>query len=246
MLGANNVRAQIKDHLERQAPLTVVTLDDLYGLPGITVGQRSSVRAAIYGLCAGTPVSERSKPSSYYGIRLKLNSGKQVILSLPGLPREDLLCDHESDNTTDRVIQRLQTQYGIETINYWVKSAQHRSVVQAAKGMKTAKSRDHNECKLCKHEENPNPEPVSACHIISRKALFWKTLDTVEKVNNDIFSEKATVQIQEMLKNTELHSDAKFIVTLCREHNKMLLQALKQSLTQQESEKVSEQENSLF
>jgi len=246
MANTGTIRSQIKDYLGELEPLAVVTLEQLYQLPGITAAERPSVRAAIYGLCAGTPVSESNKPSTYYGIRLKLRNGMQVILSLPGIPRDMLMKDHASNETNEQIIKRLQKRYGVEAINYWGKSAQHRSVVQAAKGMKTAKSRDLNRCKLCEQEGASDQKNVSACHIISRKTLFWKSLDEVEKINNTIFSEKATLQLQEKLKNDELHSSSKYIVTLCCEHNKMLLQALQQSLSQQQSEKEFERESPLF
>jgi hypothetical protein len=200
----------------------------------MTLEHRHSVRAAIYGLCAGTPVSERSKPTAYYGIRLKLNNGQQVILSLPGISREDLLNDHESDTKTERIIQSLQNKYGVEVIKYWGKSAQRRSVDQAGSGMRTAKARDNNFCLHCKIEGETTQRPISACHIISRKTLFWKSLDEVDKIKNDIFTEKATIQLLEKLKAYDLHSNPKYIVTLCRDHNKMLLKALSLSMTQQD------------
>ena len=106
MAKAESVMATVRGHLKRLEPLTAVTLENLYNLPAITTEQRHSVRAAIYGLCAGTPVSERSKPSVYYGVRLRLENGKQIILSLPGIPREDLLNDHESDTKAKRIIRK--------------------------------------------------------------------------------------------------------------------------------------------
>lgn len=245
MAKLDSVMATIREHLKQLKPLTVVTLADLYNLPSITAEQRHSVRAAIYGLCAGTPVSERSKPSIYYGVRLKLENGKQFILSLPGIPREDLLNDHESNTTTGRIIERLQKKYGVETINYWGKSAQRRSVDQASKGMRAAKTRDQK-CLLCKHEGVEKSEKVSACHIISRKTLFWKAIDEVEKVTGKLFTEEATKLLQKKLQESELHSNSKYIVTLCHEHNKVLLNVLKQSLSDLESNEQSEQEVFLF
>jgi hypothetical protein len=246
MSKADSVRSQIRDYLGEKAPLTAVTLDELYKLPLITEEQRHSVRAAIYGLCAGTPVSECNKPTIYYGIRLKLNNEKQVILSLPGIPREDLQNDHKSNTKTERIIQGFQKKYGVETINYWGKSAQRRSVDQAGKGMKTAKKRDNNSCLLCNIAENISQEPVSACHIISRKTLFWAVLDEVEKRKGNIFSEEATSLLLSKLKNDELHSDPKYIVTLCLAHNNMLLKALSVSLSPQESDQETKKDDLLF
>lgn len=246
MAKSDSVMATIREHLKQLDPLAVVTLESLYTLPSIVVEQRHSVRAAIYGLCAGTPVSERNKPSVYYGVRLKLENGKQVILSLPGIPREDLLNDHESDTKTERIIKRLQETYGVETINYWGKSAQRRSVDQAGKGMRKAKARDNNVCLLCKHEEVDKQESVSACHIISRKTLFWKAIDEVEKIIGKLFTEEATKLLQTKLKDNKLHSDSKYIVTLCQTHDKMLQNALKQTLSDQESDQELKQESFLW
>ena len=243
MSKADSFRAQIKVLLKNKAPLTPVTLDELYS--EVTLEQHHSVRAAIYGLCAGTPVSERNKPTKYYGIRLKLNE-KQVILSLPGIPREDLINDHESDTKTERIIQGLQKKYGVETINYWGKSAQRRSVDQAGYGMRSAKTRDGNSCLLCNIDGQVNQEPVSACHIISRKTLFWAALDEVDKIKGNIFTEEATFLLSTKLKNNELHSNPKYIVTLCREHNNMLLKGLSQSLSLQESDQETKQDDLLF
>lgn len=236
----------IREHLKQSEPLTVVTLEALYKLPSITSEQRHRVRAAIYGLCAGTPVSERSKPSKYYGIRLSLNNQKQCILSLPGIPREDLQSDLESDTKTEQIIKRLQKKYGVTTINYWGKSAQRRSVDQARSGMKSAKTRDNISCKLCNVEGETAQKSVSACHIISRKTQFWATLDTVDKIKGNIFSEDATILLEKQLKENPLHSDPRYIVTLCREHNDTLLKALGQSLSEKESEQEFDREASLF
>jgi hypothetical protein len=241
-----SVRSQIRNYLGEKAPLTAVTLDDLYCLPLITTEQRHSVRAAIYGLCAGTPVSERNKPTKYYGIRLKLNNGKQVILSLPGILRDDLQNDHESDTKTERIIQGLQKKYGVEPINYWGKSAQRRSVDQAGYGMRSAKKRDGKSCLLCNLDGQINQQPVSACHIISRKTIFWAALDEVDKTKGNIFSEEATFLLSTKLKDNELHSNNKYIVTLCREHNNMLLKALSLSLSPQESDEETIKDDLLF
>lgn len=242
----DSVRAQIQEYLKGKNPLTPISLEELYGLDGITHEQRHSVRAAIYGLCAGTPVSENNKPSKYYGIRLILNNGRQYILSLPGIPRKDLQKDHKADTETERIIQRLQKKYGKETINYWGKSAQRRSVDQAGTGMSTAKKRDGRSCLLCNLEGETHQKTVSACHIISRKTLFWAALDEIDKIKNNIFSEEATILLGKRLKDNPMHSNHQYIVTLCREHNDMLLRALSQSLSSDESEEATEKEASLF
>lgn len=246
MANENSVRQQIRDYLSKMNPLEAVTLQKIYADLKFTPEQQASVRAAIYGLCAGTPVSSRNKPTVYYGIRLKLKNSGQIILSLPGLPREDLANDTTHEPEISRIIKRLQDKYGIEVVNYWVKSAQRRSVDLASKSMREAKVRDENVCRLCALDGVDTQTSVSACHIISRKTLFWKAIDEVEKSTGELFSAKATVLLQEQLKSNKLHSDPKYIITLCNEHNKVLLTALKQSLSDQESNQQSEQESFLW
>lgn len=248
MANENSVRQQIRDYLSKMNPLTAVTLQEIYASLRFTPEQQASVRAAIYGLCAGTPVSSRNKPTVYYGIRLKLENSRQIILSLPGIPREDLVNDTKLEPEISRIIKRLQDNYGIEVVNYWLKSAQRRSVDQASKGMREAKIRDKNSCRLCALDSVNTPAPVSACHVISRKTLFWKAIDEVEKTvgTGKLFTEEATKQLQNKLKDNELHSSSKFIVTLCHEHNKTLLSALRHALSDQESDQESEQESLLW
>lgn len=246
MANENSVRKQIRDYLSKMNPLTAVTLQEIYASLKFSSEQQAGVRAAIYGLCAGTPVSSRNKPTVYYGIRLKLKNSGQIILSLPGLPREDLANDTTHEPEISRIIKRLQDKYGIEVVNYWLKSAQRRSVDLASKSMREAKVRDKNGCKLCALDGVDTQESVSACHIISRKTLFWRAIDEVEKAVGELFSEKATVLLRERLKSDKLHSNSNYIVTLCNEHNKVLLTALKQSLSDQESDQEFEQESFLW
>jgi hypothetical protein len=136
MAKENSVRARVRDYLEKKAPLSCVTLNDLY--QQFIPEQFNSVRAALYGLSVGTPVSERNCPSKYYAIRLNL-SDKEIFLSLPGVPSEDMKNDIGSKEKTKRIMNRLQSKYGNETVDYWVQSAQHRSVVLAANGDENSK-----------------------------------------------------------------------------------------------------------
>lgn len=225
-----SVRARVRDYLEKKAPLSCVTLNDLY--QQFVPEQFSSVRAALYGLSVGTPVSERNCPSKYYAIRLNL-SGKEIFLSLPGVPSEDMKNDIGSKEKTKRIMNGLQSKYGNDTVDYWVQSAQHRSVVLAAKGMRTAKKRDNKTCLLCTIAGNDSNQPVSACHIVSRKTLFWAALDEVDKIKGTIFSNEAVRALKEKIKKSELHSNPNFIVTLCLEHDRLVQSALNGSMMRQ-------------
>ena len=234
MTKTDSVRARVKDYLEMKAPLSLFTLDDLY--PIFTPEQSNSVRAALYGLSVNTPVSERNCPSKYYAIRLKLGDN-EVFLSLPGVPSEDLKKDLLSKNRTEEKIAGLQKKYGKETIDYWVQSAQHRSVVLAASGMRAAKKRDDKTCLLCGLEGNNNMRSVSACHIISRKTLFWEALDEVERLKGNIFTDDAVNLLKTKIKDDDRHSGLEFIVTLCLEHDNLLKDALLDSMTRTQCNK---------
>jgi ribosomal protein S20 len=227
MLKNDSVRSKVKEYLEKQSPLTPVMLDDLY--PLFTTAQSNIVIAALHGLSVGTPVSERNCPSKFYAIRLKLGD-KEVFLTLPGVPSGDLRKDVLSKNRTESTIARLQAKYGKDTVDYWVQSAQHRSVVLSASGMRGAKKRDKKTCLLCGVGGRDAKQPVTACHIVSRKTLFWEALDEVEKVKGNIFTDEAVTSLKLKLKNNDLHSNLKFIVTLCLEHDNLLQAAVSESV----------------
>lgn len=218
----------IASFLEKLPPLTQVSLGELYKL--VNDGSKQpNVRAALYSMSVGTPVSERNKPKVYYAIRLEL-VGKEVFLALPGVPAEELRKDKLSTERTDQIIQRLCSDYGSETIAYWMQSAQHRSVVQAASGMRAAKKRDNKTCLLCTIEGQTNNKSVSACHIISRRTLFWEALDKVEKMKKSIFTDDSVRVLKDLLKRSDRHSNSQFIVTLCLEHDNLLQDAFDGSI----------------
>lgn len=222
-----SVRADVIEILNGKEPLSVVTLNELYmRLPS---ANRDAIRAALYGVSLGTPVSERNNPSAFYAIRLQLTK-QEVFLSLPGVPSKDLRTDILSIEKTNGIIRRLQNKYGKEVIDYWVLSAQHRSVTLARPGMKEAKERDQYACLLCSHEDRISDKPVSACHLVSRRTLFWSTLDEVEMIKGNIFTVEAVEMLKSRLKDNELHSDAKYIVTLCREYDNYLQEVLSGSI----------------
>jgi hypothetical protein len=100
-------------------------------------------------------------------------------------------------------------------------------------GMKTAKKRDNKTCLLCTIEGHESNQPVSACHIVSRKTLFWAVLDEVDKIKGTIFSNEAVRALKEKIKKSELHSNPNFIVTLCLEHDRGLQSALNGSMKRQ-------------
>ncbi|WP_224961246.1 hypothetical protein [Geomonas subterranea] len=223
---SQTIRSQLLWHLEKLPPLSPITLTELYKLPFVPQGKEHAVRAALYGVCVGRTVSVRQKPKKFYGIRLELHSGKEVVLSLPGLPREALNLDHGHGGEVNRIIKRLEKGYGKMTIGFWVKSSQRRSVEQAASAMRKAKARDIKACRLCEVEGQTEPRRVRACHLVSRRSSFWRILDEVERTKGAIFTDDVSLLLDKRLRELEVHSDSNFIVTLCKEHDDLLLATL--------------------
>jgi hypothetical protein len=154
----------------------------------------------------------------------------------------------------DRPIVWAEAQYAMnkslngnpEQIKRYIASDVIKSMVDAKIAEKLSKKRDGNSCLLCNIDGQINQKPVSACYIISRKTIFWAALDEVDKTKGNIFSEEATFLLSTKLKDNELHSNHKYIVTLCREHNNMLLKALSLSLSPQESDQETKKDDLLF
>ncbi|MBI5653563.1 MAG: hypothetical protein HZC40_24410 [Chloroflexi bacterium] len=236
------VSQKVREFLKQKPPMTVVKLDDLYRIVATSERERHAARAALYHQAAGNPVSERNNPSVYYAIRLTLkysdNKAEDIYLSLPGIPRDRILQDIALTGTVDNIITQLKQKYGAEVIEYWGNVAQYRTVDQARKGMNVAKNRDRGICQLCNvtnglrkndglHRIKPNP--VQASHIVSRRATFWTVLDLVEKAGHSIFLNEGVILIKQKLKDDPFHSDEQFIITLCSEHNSLLIQSLRES-----------------
>lgn len=238
-----SIRSQLLRHIEQQPPLSTITFPELYQYLGVPKYKEAAVRGALYGVCIGTTTTARTRPPKLYGIRLELLSGKEVVLSLPGLPREALSLDYGDGGEVDRIIQRLERRYGKTTIAFWVKATQRRSVEQSACAMRTAKKRDSRSCLLCRIEGKTEHRPVRACHLVSRKSSFWKALDEVEKTKGAIFTDEASLHLDKKLRDLTVHSDSRFIVTLCSEHDKLLLTTLAKAFFE---ESTDEKQISLY
>ena len=236
------IARKVREFLISKPPLSIVKLDDLYRSVAINERERHAARAALYHQAAGTSVSERNKPAKYYAVRLPIkysdNDVEDVFLSLPGIPRDRILHDVSSTKTISQIIAQLKAKYGGTTVEYWCKAAQYRTVDFARPGMKKAVERDQRTCHLCKVTNafrqragfaSKKPKPVRACHIISRKAIFWTILEEIDKAGYSIFSNSGVTLIQQKLKDEPLHSDEQFIIALCSEHDSILLDALRTS-----------------
>lgn len=237
-----SIASQVRRSLESEPPLSVVSLRDLYAnVPS----NNPAVRAALYAHAAGSPVSKRSPTSKYYAIYLPIqlpdSQLAETFLSLPGVPRTRILLDVSATKTIDQIVERLQDKYGKQTIKYWGSAAQYHSVAQARTGMSKARKRDKRTCRLCSVENNHRlrsgmptlqPSRTRSHHIVSRRALFWTLLEEVDQQKGNVFSDDATELLKRKLRAEPLHSDERFIITLCDDHDRLLLASLRQAVHQ--------------
>jgi hypothetical protein len=236
---SKNISEDVRIYLSELAPLTVVTLDRLYEMAD-DEEKRAAVRTALYRHAIGTPVAERHTPSSYYAIRLPIQYSEhhpeeEIFLSLPGIPREQILLDTPSNQAIEEIILRLKNKYGPETMDYWGDAAQYRTVDQARPAMRRARKRDRT-CCLCQVADEfrrkvglppLGSRRVRASHIVSRKAIFWTIVDKIDREGYSVFSDEGVIRLKESLMAEPLHSDERFIILLCNEHDKLLLASLR-------------------
>jgi hypothetical protein len=232
------IAKSVRKHLAQLDPLSVITLDDLYR--AINVGNQAAIRAALYACAIGTPVAARAHPNTYFAIRLNLpldNSDmhEEVFLSLPAIPRT-LIERDASDRDIIEIQKKLSERYSAEVVDYWFKAAQYRSVDLIRKSMNEAKERTHGACTLCQTVNVlrtkrrlpliPHSSRIQACHVISRRSVFWNVLSKVA-TGHEIFSPKGVEALTSSLRNNDYHSNSRFMIGLCRFHDKLLLRLLK-------------------
>jgi hypothetical protein len=237
-----SIAQKVRKYLAKQNPLTWVELEKLYLETSSKSEDRASVRAALYRFSIGTPVAKRDKTKTYYALRFQLpvsdDVSEEVFLSLPGIPLELIHRDRGTSNEIDNIIRRLIEKYGEVTIDYWCKAAQYRTVDHAGKGMRYARGRDKEVCKLCNILNQirksyglsaMEPRAIRASHIISRKTIFWLLVNKIDLDGYNIFTNEGARLIREGLIVNPYHSDPQFIISLCSEHDKSFLNAIKQS-----------------
>ena len=227
----------VRTHLAKLPPLSVITLDDLYRQ--ISPDNCPAIRAALYRSALGTPVATRSHQKLYHAIRLELsldNTGlsQPVFLSLPGVPREAI--EHDASKSyTQEIEHGLAKTFSRKVVDYWFRAAQYRSVDLIRKSIREAKERTGGVCQLClvvnelrtkRHLSPLQPSRcIAACHVISRKTVFWRHLKkTVHEEN--IFSPAGVSSLISALKNDPLHSSPDYMLGLCDTHDSMLLRSL--------------------
>jgi hypothetical protein len=140
------IGSKVADYLKGLPILTIVDRNELCGdIEALSIPDRNAVGAALQYYSANTGVSMRGKcrshPKFYYALRLDLAYDvckfEEVYLSLPGIPRE-LLRSETREEEVETIIGQLQKKYGKDTIDYWCRAAQHRSVDICRAAMKQA------------------------------------------------------------------------------------------------------------
>ncbi len=225
---------RMREYLSNLPPLTVLSLKTLYQNLAVVPSDEPQVRYQLYRHAVGTPVFDSRPPKTVFAIRLEnvpVPDGTtwDGFLSLPGIERDVLLEDND-ETRVGELIDTLKAQYGEATIYYWARAAQRRSVDLIRGAMETAKTRTNGRCALCSSisqlEAHVPKRTIRACHIVSRKIVFWKTVCEVASTVN-IFTDEGVRQIERKLKENPLHSDAQFMIGLCHEHDHLVQQTLR-------------------
>lgn len=110
--------------------------------------------------------------------------------------------------------------------------------------MKSVVSRDRKSCKICdllkSNGQNIPSSPVSACHIISRKATFWKILSKVDALKGNIFCDEAVALLKKKLKSNRFHSVEQYMIALCAQHDKIFTDSLKNTISSEKVERMGQ------
>ena len=226
---------QFRYMMSKLEPLSVISTKKLYSLLKITSpDERSRARAAFYRHVIGTPVFNNRIPEFTFGVKVQDELDGGVFLTLPGI-RTTGLRENNSPQTIELAKAYLGKAYGDQVIKYWMQSAQRRSVDLAATGMKNARKRDLV-CRLChqlQEEYIPDPAEFSVCHLVDRKTVFWRHLVIVHKslvgqMERPLFTDIGTTTFTKSIKEDKLHSDPRFMVLLCRAHDRMVRGSINQ------------------
>jgi hypothetical protein len=247
-----NISELVRIALKARNPLQYILSADLCREIAIDQNEYHAIDTALRRHALGDKVAKNQPPKQYYAIRFGLPEGsveQDIFLSLPGIDHEYLVRDDTKTPEVENYILGLQRFYGEETIDYWVRSTQYHSVALARQVMKAAKDRDGNCCRICQaimannlcpHLAPFSGKPVTACHIISRRTIFWATLwqvhckfkDTINDKGyaQGIFSDQAVIEFQLELKKDKYHSTSEYIVALCVAHNRQMLKILREAV----------------
>lgn len=245
---------EIRDYLKSQEPLTSTSTRAIYDhlLTKNDQPLYHTVREAVQKVSLGSKTSQRKNTQMFYAMYLTVEEldyvaqRRDIILTLPGV-HKDFIRFMAADHIKS-VKKRFSEVYGKETVSYWISSTQLYSMalIKAAQ-KKAVVDRDNGRCRICRYVEGifesekvtlpdslgwifrPTEKP-RVCHIISRSGLFWYELERVRfHYGLDIFSGDGVLMFKELLANNPMQSNAAYMVYLCRKHDNLVQQVLKDS-----------------
>lgn len=221
----NKMRAYLLDKL----PLTVLTLARLYADLAEQESDKPQVRYQLYRHSLGNKAALHSPPRHYYAIQLRIpdDAGRtwKAFLTLPVIERDAFIRD-AADDEVDEIISELKAAYGEQTIDYWGRAAQYRSVDFIHGQVKEAKARSGGKCQICSAMleqgyviESPH-RGFHAAHIISRRTVFWRSAADLHRRGLNLFSDEGVEALCEAIAGNNLHSSSDYILGLCRQHDR--------------------------
>jgi hypothetical protein len=147
---------QIRQLLAQRRPLSITSTREIFtSLLAHNAGLLNhTVREAVQKISLGSPTAKRRNTQIYFAIYLTIPEMKDalgrddIILTLPGIEKKFI--EHMSSDYVTNVKKKLSPDYDKEAIEYWVQSAQLRSVdVITAKEKKAVIFRDGGKCRIC-------------------------------------------------------------------------------------------------
>ncbi len=226
--GAERVRAALATAL----PLRPISLDYVYQrVPDL---DKKTVQAAFYAHVLGFAVASRDKSKGsedqrYFGVTFR----DDAHVALPGVPRHRL--NDDVDDARGRIAEtcaRLGHRYGKACVDYWVRSAQRRSVDVARSAMTRVRARDVR-CVLCDaFGPSDAPAVLQVAHLTTRKSAFYAAVDVVEQASpGTLFTDAGVAALQVALRTDPFHSDERCMALLCRPHDRELQARVKTLVT---------------
>lgn len=228
-MNADSCAERVRAALTTALPLRPISLAYVYDR--VPEFDKNTVQAAYYAHVLGYAVASRDKSKGsesqrYFGIRFT----DDVHLALPGIPRHRL--NDDLGDVRDRVKvteTRLKETYGRACVQYWIRSAQRRSVDVARAAMASVRQRDVR-CAMCAVlGDSSAPLPLQVAHLTSRRAGFYAAVAAVEQElpSKQLFTDAGVTALQAALRSDPFHSDGRCMALLCKPHDKELQARMK-------------------
>jgi len=160
-----------------------------------------------------------------------LGGRERVYLAVPEIARS--LIGPDASALTGIYQARCAALLGHTVVSFWLKQVQLQCVSVAASAMRKVRRREEDQCKLCAYVRNlgatgvdgvPLNQRLAVSHLARRSDAFWRVLHaTMENHPTDpgwLFSEEGTRALWAALKSDSLHCDPKYMVLLCRYHDR--------------------------